>query len=204
MLALIVAAWLAAPMFPINPIEQDTLASTNMHLTVGLTGPNKVSRPGVEFTGKYELLLRHPWVLRGSAEYSFSQIDDRNMSDGNIHAAALAIEGLYYRGTDKLTGYFGVGVLLHRGFISLESSVADSLFVNEQITDVDMQIGIGGRLLMGLRFDKLISLELAVSEIRPNIVRTSRVSANQFKESTERVKLHDVRMTVGFVLPLSN
>jgi opacity protein-like surface antigen len=194
---------MALPLFPLNPVEQDTLNTVNLHVTAGLTGPDNLVDPGFQFTGKYELLVKHPFVVRGAAEYGYNPIGDRDLPDGSIHAMNLALEGLYYRGTDHMTGFIGAGVVLYKGFVSLDSDAADSLFQTSQVTDVDIKSKIGWRFLLGLRFSKVFSVEVALSEIRPTLIETQQIGADQFKETSTGYRLHTVRLTLGYVFSLS-
>ena len=189
-------------MFPLNPVEQDTLNSVNIHFTAGLNGPNKLMSPGVQISTKYEALIKHPWVLRAGVDYSYAGMNNRNYPDGSVHALMLGVEGLYYRGTDKLTGYLGLGVVLYKGFVSPDNAAADSLESFHNIVDLSMKPQIGLRATLGLRFNRLFSLEIGLTEVRPTWVVTERQSDLQYSESYEEVKFHDVRLMLGWLLPL--
>lgn len=202
MLTLLLATWLALPLYPLNPVEQDTLNQMNVHFTVGVNGPNKIADPGLQFSAKYELLIAHPILLRGTADYGFQDLSARQFPDGRLHSLALAGDVLYYRGTDNLTGIVGLGVVLYNGFIRLEDGTG-SLTVNDmQVTDLSVNPRLGFRATFGLRFSRNISLELAITDVRPTIVSTGRISDNSYREITERIKLNEVRFSLGYLFSL--
>lgn len=202
MMSLWLAAWMALPIYPLNPVEQDTLNQMNLHLTVGLTSPNKIADPGLQFSAKYELLVVHPLVVRFSADYGFQELRTQQLPDGALHSLIISVDALYYRGTDELTGFVGLGAMLYQGFFRLDRGV-DNLTIDDlSIDDLSFRPHVGLRGTLGLRFSRNFSLELAVSEVRPTLVTTGRVSEVRYREITEQVKLHDVRLTLGYLFSL--
>jgi len=202
MLNLIVAAWMALPLYPLNPTVQDTLAPMSIHLAAGINGPNHLAGLGPYASIKYELLVKHPLVIRGSLDYNYGRIGSALYPDGRLHVATLSAEMLVYRGTNHTTGYMGAGLVYYRGFLSLDNDAADSLYRNESVTNVDLGGRLGVRLLLGLRFSRDIALELGLTEVRPTLRTTTEQANGGYSELNERVRLHDVRLTVGYILPL--
>ena len=73
MTALIFTAWLALPIAPLNPVAEDTLTATNIHISAGVTTPNGVLSTGPEISVKYEMLAVHPMVVRGSIDFKYAK-----------------------------------------------------------------------------------------------------------------------------------
>ncbi len=202
MLTLIVAAWMALPLYPLNPPVQDTLGTMNLHLAAGINGPNHLAGPGPYASVKCELLLHHPLVLRGSLDYNYARTGSSLYPDGRLHSATLAAELLVYRGTDQATGYLGAGVVYYRGFLGLDRDAADSIYLSDSITDMELLGKLGLRMMVGLRLSRDISIELGVTEVRPTLRTTTQLENGRYSELNERIRLHDVRLTVGYILPL--
>ena len=203
MLALIMASWLAmAPLYPLNPTEQDTVSTMNLHFTVGIDGPNRMVSMGPNVTVKYEWLLYHPFVLRAAVDYRYGKMESGLYPKGYFHGIIFSTKVLYYRGTNKLMGYVGLGVILSRSFIQLLPSVADSLRRTESVTDVRMQVKPGYRLTFGLRWKRVYSLELGITEVRPNLVTTATYTPTHYSVAKEQVRMNDFRLTIGYLLPL--
>ena len=120
MLTLLLAAWMAMPMYPLNPTAEDTLNTLNVHVSVGVTSPNRLAAPGPNISAKTELLLKHPWVVRATAEYSYATIESNLYPDGDLHGLTLGVDGLYYRGTEDLTGFIGAGMMYYHGYITTD------------------------------------------------------------------------------------
>ncbi len=202
MYALLLASWLCSPVFPLNPIAQDTIASVNVHLTVGLSGPNSVVGSGPEVTSKYEIRLIHPLVVRTALDYRFGRVNSILFPKGTLHNAAVSADALYYRGTHKLTGYLGLGLVYTFHHYHLTNDAADSLLENHQIRDVGIRPTLGLRLTMGLRFHRVISLEIGVTEARPNLRFVRQLGETSYSVTTERIRLSDARVTLGYLWPL--
>jgi outer membrane protein W len=190
------------PAYPLNPIEQDTLAPVNLHFTVGINGPNGFTSAGPEATIKYEVLMVHPLVARIAFEYRFGETRSRLYPNGKLHGATLSLVALYYRGTYKLTGYVGAGLLYTFHHFRPSSAAADSLRNNYSISDVSLQPAFGYRIVMGLRFRHTYSLEVGVTEVNPNLAFTEQLAQNRFAVSKERIRMSEVRITIGYVFAL--
>ncbi|MBU8933380.1 MAG: hypothetical protein KOO62_05170 [candidate division Zixibacteria bacterium] len=203
MLALIVASWLAAaPVYPLNPAEQDTVNAMNLHLTLGASTGNRLVSPGPNFTVRYEWLFHHPFVLQLGVDYCYGEMKSNLYPRGYFHGVSYSVEAFYYRGTSKLIGCAGFGLILSRSYVGLLPSVADSLRRTENIVDVDMAAKIGYRLTFGLRWKRVYTLELGITEVRPSQVSTARYSATRFSVEKEKIRMNDFRLTIGYLLPL--
>ncbi len=202
MFTLILASLLSLPLYPLNPVAQDTLSPANLHFTLGVNGPNSIVSTGPEMSLKYEMLVDHPLVMRVAVDYKYGAVTTRLFPNGYIHTAVTSVEGLLYRGTDKLTGYLGAGVVYSYNYFKLSSSAADSLMTNHAISDVRIKNTIGYRITLGMRIHRSYAIEVAVTEVRPDFVYTSRISPSQYSEIAERTRLNDVRLTLGFLLPV--
>jgi outer membrane protein W len=144
----------------------------------------------------------HPIVVRAAVDYKYGDITTRLFPAGNIHTAVTSVEGLFYRGTDKLTGYMGAGIVYSYNYFKLTSTAADSLLVNHAISDVRIKNTFGYRITLGMRIHRSYAIEFAITEVRPDFVYTSRMSPSQYSEVAERTRLNDVRLSFGFLLPV--
>ena len=203
MYTLLLASWLCLPAFPLNPVAQDTIASLNAHFTVGLSGPNSLVGSGPEITSKYEIRLIHPVVVRAAFDYRFGKVNSILFPRGTLHSATVSTDALYYRGTHKLTGYLGLGLVYTFHHYHLTNDAADSLRENHQVQDVGIRPTFGLRITMGLRFHRTVSLEIGITEARPNLKFVRRLSEKSYSVTTERIRLSDVRITLGYLWPLS-
>lgn len=82
MFTLILASLLSLPLYPLNPEAQDTLASANLHFTIGVNGPNSIVSTGPEMSLKYEMLVQHPIVIRAAVDYKYSDVTTRLFPNG--------------------------------------------------------------------------------------------------------------------------
>ena len=194
---LLLTTWLCLPVFPLYPVEQDTIAPVNLHFTVGLSGPNGLVAAGPEVTAKYEMLLIHPVIVRTAFDYRYGRVNSKLYPSGNLHAATVSVDVLYYRGRHKLTGYLGLGVVYTLHGFQLASAAADSLLSNHQINEVNLKRAFGYRIIMGLRFHSKLSLEIGITEVRPKLLFISRLDENSYSVPEEKIRLSDVRGTVG-------
>ena len=195
-------SWLCLPAFPLNPTAQDTLALMNLHFTVGMSGPNRLTKAGPEVTAKYEILMVHPVVARMAFEYRFGEANSKLYPAGDFHGGTLSLVALYYRGTRKMTGYIGAGVVYTFHGFQPTSRVSDSLRVNHGINKVSFEPAFGYRIILGLRFHHAFSLEIGVTEVKPELAFTERISSDKYAISTEKIRLSEVRVTVGYLLTL--
>jgi hypothetical protein len=202
MLALLLSAWMVLPAFPLNPTDQDTLATSNLHFSAGFRGASDLVTAGPGVNAIYELMVWHPIVARLSIGYGYGSIASRLYPQGEVQSGTVAVEGLYYRGSDKLTGYIGFGVLYSRHSLSLEDGVRDSLWRDHSIDEVKIEDSPGFRLIMGIRRDVRYSLELSITEIRPKFLYRSRFSTSAIAELREKVRLNDYRIMIGYLFEL--
>lgn len=202
MVALLIATWLAMPLYPLNPVEQDTLNTMNMHITVGVDGPNILTDPGFEVSAKYELMFQHPFILRASADYGVAGIRSQTYPDGELHSMTLGVEALHYRGTESMTGFVGLGVLLYKGYFNFDEFDPGELMAGAKDIKVSMKPKIGYRATVGLRFDRSYSLELALSDIRPTIRLSGANGVGGIRETHDNIHLHEVRFSFGYLVPL--
>lgn len=202
MLALLLSSWMILPAYPLNPVQQDTIATANLHLSVGYRGSSNIVSAGPDVTAMYELMVWHPIVVRVSAGYGFGTMISRLHPAGKIHSGTIAIEGLYYRGSKHMTGYIGFGVIYTTWHLIMEHSTVDSLWREHSISNVSIQNTPGFRLIMGLRRDVKYSLELSITEVRPRFLYTSHFSSSEFAEEREQVRLNDYRIMVGYLIEL--
>lgn len=199
---LLLMTWLTLPLAPLNPTDQDTLPAHSAHFTLGVWGPNGIASAGPQAGAMYEMLLEHPLVLRTGLDYRYATISDDEHPNGDIHGFLWSAGIFYYRGTDHLTGYLGGSVILAMHAISPNSRATDSLSILEGIDEVSIRPGFGYRLFLGLRYRRMFSLELAITEIRPSLKFVRRIAPDQEAESTERINLGAARITFGYILPL--
>ncbi len=202
MLSVLFAAIMALPLYPLNPIQQDTLEVMSLHLSAGMNSPNGVTSLAPDISIKYEMLVAHPFVVRPSIEFHFGKINKALFPDGDLSAITLATDIIYYRGTDHLTGYIGTGVAYASYFFEPTSRASDSLIENFGVTDVDVKKTVGYRLTMGLRYQKAYSLEFGVTEMRPVFSYKSRFASKQYSEYTYKSRMSNVRFTLGYLFPL--
>ncbi len=197
--ALLLAAWLCLPAFPLNPVVQDTIAATNVHFTVGLSSPNGLAGSGPEFSFKYEIRFIHPIIVRAAFDYRTGKVNSILYPRGTLYGATVSTDVLYYRGTHKLTGYVGLGVVYTFHRFELAPEVTDSLRSNHQIAEVGFDPSLGFRITMGLRFHRVISLEIAITEARPNLTYVRRYTDESYSLRRERIRLSDARITLGYL-----
>lgn len=202
MTALLFAALMSLPLYPVNPTEQDTLNVMNVHITAGVDGPNGVVSTGPELSLKYEMLLFHPLVIRPSLDFQFGSVKGAVFPHGDLSTVTFAAEIFAYRGTDHLTGYLGTGLTYSNFFFSAADRTADSLYDNYRVTDVDLDPTLGYRFTMGLRYRRVYSAEFGVTEIRPQFVFRSKISESQYSQYAQKARMSIVRFTLGYLFPL--
>ena len=200
--SMLLATWLCLPLAPLNPLEQDTLASINLHFSAGVSSPNGIVSVGPELSARYEMLLVHPLILRGAVDYRYGKLRSSLYPRGDIHTTTLALEALYYRGTDRLTACVGMGAVYALNWFSPSGAASDSLWINESITDVDLAQQFGYRIILGLRFNRSYSLEIAVTELRPDIIKWGRTPTDDVSKEHEQIRTGAFRIIVGYLLPL--
>jgi len=200
MYSLVLSTLLSLPLYPLNPVAQDTLNTVNLHLTAGFNSPNSIVQSGPEFTAKTEWLVSHPFVVRGALEYKYARVSSSQYPEGNIGTITISSDVLYYRGTDQLTGYLGVGPVYVVSNYSPSDKSEKLTFKGDILTDALIKDSFGYRLTLGLRFHKFYSLELAATEVKTNFITKNQIDASHFSESASRVRLGDVRVTLGYLI----
>lgn len=211
MLELLMAGWLCLPIAPLNPIQQDTLDQMAFHGFAGVHTANATVRTGPEVGVKYEVLAIHPLLLRAGLEYRFGQVRSISVPDGNLHDFNFSADAIYYRGTTRLTGYLGIGIVFSYGSFSPLRSVIDSLLegnldddpLNPVISaDVGIEAEVGYRITLGLRFRERMSLEVNITEIRPQFVYKQTYASSVRSVFREEFRNNSFSVTLGYVLPL--
>lgn len=202
MTALLFATLVSLPIYPLNPVEQDTISFINVHVTAGLNGPGSIVNTGPEFTVKYEMVIAHPFIIRTAFDYRYGAVRSIHYPDGGLHRMTVSADGLYYRGTDKLTGYVGLGLVWSTFDYSLSAAAADSLLTNFGIEEVGMSSGLGYRITGGLRIHKSYSIEIGLTDTRPDYTYTIRHDENRFSVGSEQVRFNDFRISFGYLFNL--
>jgi hypothetical protein len=202
MFALLMAGWLSLPIAPLNPVQQDTLDFLSLHVTGGINIANGTVKSGPEVTAKMEALAVHPLVIRAAVDYRYGQVESHTFPDGHLSMGILSLELLYYRGTNRLTGYLGLGVLYSIGDYSLTTSAADSLRLNDSVSGTGIRNTLGYRFTLGLRIRGNISLELGVTELKPKLLFYRQVSPTLVEEDADKFRNSSFRISIGYVIPL--
>jgi hypothetical protein len=200
--ALLLVTWLSLPLAPINPVEEDTLSDMSLHFTAGLANPNGIVTAGPVLSVNYEILVIHPFMVRGTVDFKYGRMKSNLFPKGHLWSTMFGGDAIYYRGTDYLTGYIGFGYVysLHH-FVPFEAT-ADSLYLNEGVTDVDVQPKWGYRLVLGLRYHKSYSLEIGVVELQPDIKKTG-IGGNRVEiRSYQKTRTGSFRITVGYLFEI--
>ena len=202
MYALIITALASLPIFPLNPIQDDTVSVMNFHFTAGVVSPSELISVGPELTIKYEFLFSHPFVLRTGLDYRFGRMNQLKYPKGDYHGFTFSAECLYYRGPQRMKGFAGAGVVYNYSQLSPDDPESDSIMVLQHITDVQIDKRLGYRIIFGLRRSDLWTFEVRITDIRTNLVYERDLGTNRFSLEKQKVKLSDIRVTVGYILPL--
>ena len=199
---LLLTTLLSLPLYPINPIKQDTLDVMAIHFSVGLTAPNGLAKMGVDFSSRYEFRVTHPVVLRTSIDFRLSQVKHIHYPTGTVFGPMLSLEALYYRGTNHMTGYIGGGVVLAMYDHATSQSDLDSLRTFHNITDVGLKRTNGYRMTFGLRFHRIYSLEVSITDVRPSFIYTSDLGDGSYSQRYSQARFNDFRVSFGYVIPI--
>ena len=200
--ALLLVTLLSLPLYPVNPIQQDTLATMNVHVTAGVTAPNGVLNTGFEVSSNLEMLVVHPFVIRGSLDYRYGKTMARRYPDGVVHGTTASIEAVVYRGTNQMTGFVGLGAVYSKYFMHLSQPAADSLMTHEDIYGVYVEPALGYRFMAGLRLRSAFSIELSVTSISTDFLYRKSLGPNRYRQWRQPAKFRDFRVSFGYVLPL--
>lgn len=194
---LLMTAWLCLPLAPLNPLEQDTLADLSLHLSAGFASPNGIVSFGPDVSSHLEILATHPWVIRTGLDYRFGTLYSRLYPRGDLNSLVVSTDVLYYRGTNQLTGYIGLGVVYAVNHFSSNQGTSDSLRLHESIIDVTMAPQWGYRFTMGLRINRNTSLEIAVSELHPRFVFWRQQAPDRQSRYSRPTNTGSFRISVG-------
>lgn len=199
---IICAAFLALPLYPLNPTAQDTVNSMNLHITTGVISQSGMISAGPELTLKFEYLLTHPFIFRSSLDFTYGEITTRTYPNGSVHRQSISSEVLYYRGTKKMTGYLGIGVVYGRGTFKLN----DKTYFDNNVLGVpqDIKFGdaVGYRFVLGMRFQHKYSIEVGVTEISPSFIYTRSSDTNAFSEEEINFQANYVKVSLGYLFRL--
>jgi len=202
MIATLLATWLLTPIAPLNPIEQDTLPSIAFHLSAGISAPNGIMSTGTEFSAQYEMSVTYPLVIRGGIELQRHAIASSLFPKGDKTSINLVAGAIYYRGTNRLTGYLGVGAVYGINFFDPDARTLDSLNLLEGVTELNLEPQLGYRLTLGLRIRKVYSFEINVTEMYPTLSRKIQLSPTEYRVSGETIRTGSFRFMFGYILPI--
>ncbi len=202
MYALIITALAGLPIFPLNPTQNDSVSTMNVHFTAGVVSPSELISAGPELTVKYELLFSHPFIIRTGLDYRFGRMSQLKYPKGGYHGFTFSAECLHYRGSHKMKGFAGAGVVYNYSRVSPDNPEFDSIMVLQQIDNVRIDKRLGYRIIFGVRRSDLWSIELRVTDIRTNLVYERDLAPNRYSLQRQKIKLSDIRFTVGYLLPL--
>lgn len=202
MLNLLFATLLSLPLYPLNPTAQDTVSTYNLHATFGVNGPTSFLSAGPEITAKYEYRIYHPFLIRTSLDYRYGTITSNQFPDGSLNRYIVSGEAIYYRGTDFLTGYFGVGLLYSMYNFNPTDDALE--FYNEVYgaDDIRVKPTFGYRFIAGLRWHRHFSIEIGITEIRPKIIYYKDISPTEFQETTQKFRFNDFKISLGYLFEL--
>jgi len=199
MLALLCASFLALPLYPLNPTAEDTLSAQMVRFGAGFNGPNTYAKISPELDMKYELLIQHPVVVRGGVDYRPTFMSSKIHPDGVLHTVTFSADVIYYRGTDHMTAYIGIGPTLSVYDMSVDSEAADSMYTYHGITDLRVRTAPGYRISMGLLFSRVYALEISFAQSKPKFIYTSALPGGGFVENGISTKVGDIRVTLGYL-----
>jgi len=189
--------------YPLNPVREDTVASGNFHFTAGVNGPNGILGTGLEASLKYELLISHPYILRTAFELGRSKINDKSYPIGDVQAATFAVEGMYYRGTDKMTAFMGIGIVYVVSKMRLGQVDETRNLPVDNFSSIRIKNSFGYRLIVGARLRKAFSIEIGITEIKTDFIYVTRFSESSFSEFPVRSRLSNIKLTFGYLIPFS-
>ncbi|MBD3404405.1 hypothetical protein GF420_16055 [candidate division GN15 bacterium] len=202
MYGLLLAGWLALPIAPLNPVVQDTLDNMALHVTAGVNTSNGIVGTGPDLTVKYEMLAVHPIILRGGLDYRLGRVRSSLYPDGTFHQGLFVLETIYYRGTNHLTGYLGLGMAWGFGHFVPTAMTEQRLFEEDQTYDIDVGTDLGYRITLGLRYQRNFSLEIAITELKPSLVYHSRPEPGVDRIRRETFRNNSFRLSVGYAFTL--
>lgn len=209
MITLLMVGWLSLPLAPLNPIEQDTIAAMNLHLSGGITSPNGIVSASPELSLKYEFRPAHPLIVRADVDFRFGTVGTRFWPEGketdamylsgNYRSALFGLDLLYYRGTDHLTAYLGFGLVQSYNEFSPSKKSMDLLRTKYEIDDLDMAQKLGYRFTLGLRFNRSYCFEIAVTQMEPNLVFGRDYGAGSYSKEMVPTQFSAFRLSFGYL-----
>jgi hypothetical protein len=207
MIALVALYLSAAPLAPLNPLEQDTLPAECFHVSAGVAAGNGVFSTGPEMSAMFEIRPIHPmlvrWELIGRVGSAGIRIWPSGtgispfVANGSFQSATLGVTALYYRGTTKMTAYIGMGAVYTMAHFAAGSASRSSLSRDYGVNSVSLNPTFGYQLLLGLRYRKSYTLEIGVIELRPDAeYRGSLVNSGYFTGS-DQTRLGGFHISIG-------
>ena len=193
---------MALPIYPLNPVAEDTINTLNAHIALGYAAPNGVVNGGPELSTHLELSFGHPFFVRASADFRSGSVSTRPWPEGSLFSTTFSTDVLYYRGTNRLTAYLGAGVIYALNSFDAYSHILDSLYTLDGITDVRYENSAGFRITVGIRFRKVYCFEMAFTRMRNGFIFDRRLSPNMIAFSREEVSVSDARLSFGYIIPL--
>jgi hypothetical protein len=184
--SLLMTAWLCLPLAPLNPIEEDTLASVNLHVAAGVAGPNGIVSVGPIASTSLEVLVVHPFMVRATADLAYGRIKSNLFPRGDLWTTTFGGDAIYYRGTDHLTGYVGAGMF----------------YATEGVTDVDLQQEWGYRIIIGIRYHRCYSLEITMTELTPGFRKTARDESGGGYRTYQETRTGSFRVSLGYLFEI--
>jgi hypothetical protein len=202
--AMLLTMILMSPIVSKNPVEQDTLATFNIHIAAGLRTANDIVKSAPEFGAKIEYLLVHPLVLRTSVDHSYSSVKNSRYPLGDRRSFDIAAEAFIYRGRKKLTAYLGVGAVYSVNSFKAEGNYIDTIFtvtdtIVRSISRIEIEDKYGYRFMLGIRIQEKYNFELGYQEIRPNFLLYSPQDNDRYNIFYRPSKLSTLRITLGYI-----
>ena len=82
------------------------------------------------------------------------------------------------------------------------NAASDSLWHNERVNDVDLSKQVGYRITLGVRISKSYSIELSITELRPDIIKNGERDQGMLSRESEEIKTGSFKVMFGYVIPL--
>lgn len=206
---LLALIWFAAPLAPINPTEQDTLPAITLHVCAGVAAGNGIVSTGPQFGVKYEWRVVHPIVVRGGVDFRLGDAETRIFPNGSLEPStvingpfqsmAFGLDVFYYRGTNRLMGYLGIGAIYGFERYRAGDASAASLRQDFGIDQVGMSQQFGYTILLGLRFKRSYSFEIGISELRPDVTYSGHLSNSSYITGANETRLGSFKISLGHI-----
>ncbi|HOP07244.1 MAG TPA: hypothetical protein PLF13_08135 [candidate division Zixibacteria bacterium] len=200
--AVALASLLTLPIWPVNPVKQDTAAFLAMEVTTGIIAPNGISATSGNLSTKLEMLIAHPFLIRAEVDYSIGSVMANRIPSGIIHGPTYGVQLVYYRGTNRMTGTVALGPVITTGMFRLSSAAADSLATNYNINDLSIRPAIGYRATFGLRIRRTFVIEVSLTSMLTDFVYREDLSPGRYTEITQEERQNDFRVSFGFIFDI--